>query len=193
MRLGDAGEESVVDAGGEPEVEELHRNRRPEGETDVARLEIAVDQPFAVDVMDRFTERHGQRHGFGDGDGAVAVEARLKRLAVHQLHHVVGADVLGDTEVGDLCDPRAVHPRQSASLAFEAADQLVVPVADAEHLEGESASEGDVLDLEDVSHSASADLADDAIALVHERIHAQRRLRFRRLGVRCLPFHVRGL
>ena len=77
----------VAEAFGDPEVGQLHR---PAGaEEDVARLDVAVDDPRGVGRAQR-----GQ-HGRGDGECLVDVERAVlgkpggHRRAVDQLHHQV--------------------------------------------------------------------------------------------------------
>ena len=108
---------------------ELERRREPEVdepraavrlEHDVARLEVAVDEPASVHRV------QGRRERDPEGDGLVERE-RVRRLQTlgqgrpsHQLHQEVGQAV-DLAQLQDRGEPRVVHPGQRRRLASEPA------------------------------------------------------------------------
>ena len=165
MALGDLREECVVHRGGEPEVEQLHADRARTRQAHVGRLEIAVHDAGRVHLGQGLAELAADRQRFVGRDLLVALDAVLERLALEQLHHVVGARALVDAEVGHLRHARGREPSQGARLAVEATDELVVEPLEPQHLQRERAPQRDVLDLEHLAHAAFAEHPAHQVAL----------------------------
>src|SRR5215207_9105077 len=139
-------------------------------EPDVVRLEIAVDDPAPVRLVDR------RARLLEDVDDPLEREAALlgedvgERAPVEVLHHEVG-DLLaahrGEAEVGDVDDVRVAKAPGRLRLAPEPLDELGAarhPRHD--HLERDDALRADVLRLIHGPHAALAKQADDRVLAV---------------------------
>jgi len=157
LALGEPLHEGVVDAGGEAEVEQLHRHRARLRQAQVRRLDVAVHDAGVVHLRECLGGLGGDVQGLVHPKAVLAGDAVLERLPPHQLHHVVGPDVLFDAVVGHLGHARRVDACQRPGLALETLDQLVAPLLEAQHLEREGAAQGQVLGLENLAHPALAD------------------------------------
>jgi len=91
-------------------------------EQDVLRLHIAVDQPRAVGVVQRFSGLPHQAHGVLQGERAFAIEPVTQGLAIHVGHHVIrsGRRLVGGTRVEQGEDMGMLEPRQDSDLKQEA-------------------------------------------------------------------------
>ena len=149
------------------------------------RLDVAVDDPVAVREAKRIEdlERVGDR--LADRERAASEDQLLEAAALDHLHRdVVGA--LGLAAVVDRDDVRVRERRSRLRLAPEALDEeLVVRVAVVQDLDRHAPPELLVLGQIHVRHAAGAELAQDPVAPVEERVDQRvgyGHLRFR-LGI----------
>ena len=149
-----------VDGLGDAEVGDLHLAGR--GDQDVARLDVAVHQAGGVRDLQRaaglleHVQRVPQRQPAG------ALEHRVQRLAVDQLHHQVGGAALavhvGLAVVVDAGDARVVEHRGGARLGAEPLDELGVRgELGLEHLDRDAAAQPAVDGLPHLAHAAGGD------------------------------------
>ncbi len=155
-----AGEGDLVLGHGEAEVDDVGVDLAPlvAGEQDVARLEVAVDEPGAV--------------GGVDGAGGVAHELDLvgERQLVAQLAQAAPLDVLhgdvrpplGLADLVDLADVGVGDPRLGPRLAQEALGLRGIVAV--EELERHPAVEGRIERLVDRAHAAGSQVALDTVA-----------------------------
>ena len=137
---------------------------------DVVRLDVAVDDP--VPVREARARRGSGARTRRDVDRrrAAADDELLQRAPVEVLHRDV-VRVLGLAAVVDRDDVRMVERGGVLRLAAEPLDELlVVRVAVVEDLDRDAAAELLILREVDVGHPAGAELADDLVAPVEERV-----------------------
>ena len=158
---------------GDAEVAEVDEHLGVDAaQQDVARLEVAVDDPGGVRV--------GERPGHLGRDLG-GLRWRHRAVLGQGLAEVATGDVLGgDVEaavvlavVEDLDDVRGVEPGQDGGLAREAG-AVVVLLGELrrEHLESHGAAQADLFGGEDDAHAAATQLASDPVAaevLAHGR------------------------
>jgi hypothetical protein len=133
------------------------------GQHQVGRLDVAVDQPLLVDVLQA---QRGLAHPVADaghGRRRVAIEDALQGGPGHVLHHqeVRAAGVVG---VVDADEVGVGHAGGGLGFAAEAGDGFGVhqPVL-ADHLDGDHAPLGEVTRLVDDPHPAAAQLLQDLV------------------------------
>ena len=148
---------------GQPHVEDLDRAALVAHQ--VAGLDVAVDEPLLVRVLQ---SGRGLRDVLGRGrvrDRAVAIEDLLERLAVDVLHDEVG-HVVVPRDVEDADDVRVVERRGRAGLAEEPLERelLVLVAARHEHLDRDLAVQFQVLREVDRAHPAAAEHVLDDVA-----------------------------
>ena len=85
---------------------------------DVRRLDVAVDDPLLVGMLDRLADRDEQLEPIR-GDSSLVVAELGERDALHKLHHEVRRTVLGRAGIEQLGDIRVVHDRDRLPLGFE--------------------------------------------------------------------------
>ena len=111
-------------AGGQAEVDHLGDGPVVVGlDQDVGRLEVAMDDPLLVRVLNRLADVHEQFQPVGDRQ-VVAVAVVGDGDAADQLHDEVGAAAVGGPGVNDAGDVGVVHHRQRLALGLEAGDDL---------------------------------------------------------------------
>ena len=149
----------LVDRLGHAEVDHLgHRLAVVQRHQHVRRLDVAVNDPLLMGVLDRLADRDEQLEPFA-GRELVAVAVLGDRDALDQLHDEVGPAGVGRAGVEDLGDVGVVHQRQGLPLGLEAGDHLVGVHARLDDLEGDLAADGLLLlGHEDDAHAAFADL-----------------------------------
>jgi hypothetical protein len=144
----------------EAEVEE---DRHAVGREDhVVGLQVAVEDPVPVDLLDREGE---VAHDLG---GAAWLERLLahglsERLALDEIGDEVVAAVLGAVERVDHDDRRMPYAREEARLAPEALELAGRGAVVEDQLEREPARGLGMADLVDDAHAAAAELADDLV------------------------------
>ena len=109
---------------GHAEVDHLgHRLAVVERDHDVGRLDVAVDDPLLVGVLDRLADRHEQLQPLPRRQ-VVVVAVLGDRHAVDQLHDEVGPAPRGGPGVEDAGDVDMIHHCQGLPLGLEAGDDL---------------------------------------------------------------------
>ncbi len=137
------------------------------GEHDVGRFDVAVDDAFAVGVVEaaqrvfQDAQDFGQRHTLALD--AVLVQAGAQGVAFEQFHdHVV--DVVLDIEVEDLHNGGMPQPGDGARLAPEAAQEFVLFYqVGTQHFDGHVAVKLRVAGAIDLRHAAAPEGFEDAI------------------------------
>ena len=136
----------------------------------VVRLDVAVDDPVPVREAERLQQllRVGDRRV--DRERAARHDQLLEAAPLDHLHgDVVGALRLAAVVDGD--DVRMREPGGRLRLAPEALDEeVVLRVALVQDLDGDAAAELLVLGEVDVGHAAGAELPQDPVAAVEERV-----------------------
>lgn len=113
-----------VDRPGDTEIDHLRYRTSVDGrDQDVRGLEVAVDDPLLMRMVDRAADRHEELDSARDRQ-AVAIAVLGDRRSVDQLHREVGAAVGSDARVEDLGDRSVLHPRQRLALRVEPAQDL---------------------------------------------------------------------
>ena len=135
---------------------------------DVGRLDVAVDDPLLMRVLNGVTDRQEQLQPLA-GSKLVSVTEVGNRDAVDELHDEVGAAALGGAGVEDLGNVLVIHQRQSLALGLEASDHLLAVHARLDDFEGYLAP--DWVLLLGHEHQSRAALAD----LLHELVRAEDR------------------
>ncbi len=136
----------------------------------VVRLDVAVDDALAMREAERAEHLAGELDRVADRERPAGDDELLQAPPVEVLHRdVVGA--LGLAPVVDRDDVRVREAGGVLRLAAEALDErLVVRVAVVQDLDRNPAPELLVLGQVDVCHPARAELPDDPVAPVEERV-----------------------
>ena len=92
-----------------------------ERDEDVRRLEVAVDDPLLVGVLDRLADRHEQLEPLARRE-LLLVAVLGDRHALDEFHDEVRPAVVGRAGVEDLGDVRVVHQGQRLPLGLEAGE-----------------------------------------------------------------------
>ena len=138
-----------------------------ERDHDVGRLDVAVDDPLLVGVLDRLADRHEQLQPLARRQ-VVVVTVLGDRHAVDQLHDEVGPARFRGPGVEDAGDVDMVHHRQGLALGLEAGDDLAAVHAGLDHLERDLALDGlGLLGHADGAHAAFADLLEQLVGADH--------------------------
>jgi hypothetical protein len=152
---------------GDPEVGDLEPLATDE---DVVRLDVAVDDPVTVREAERVENLERVRDRLRDGERAAGEDELLEAAALDHLHGDV-VRALCFAAVVDRDDVRVRERCGRLRLAPEALDEeLVVRVAVVEDLDRDAAAELLVLGQIDIRHAPGAQLAQDAVAPVEERV-----------------------
>jgi hypothetical protein len=149
---------------GHAEVDHLrHRLAVVEGDHDVGRLDVAVNDPFLVGVLDRLADRHEQLQPLARRQ-AVVVAVLGDGHAVDQLHDEIRPAGFGGPGIEDAGDVDVVHHSQGLALGLEPGDDLLGVHAGLDHLEGNLAADRvSLLGHEDRAHAALADLLEELV------------------------------
>ncbi len=128
-----------------------------EGDHDVGRLDVAVDDPFLMRVLDRRTHLTKERESLARAEsGLVAVLGDGDSL--HELHDEERTSLVRRARVEDLGDVRVVHHRERLPFGLEAGDDLPRVHAELDNLQRHPARHR--LHLLGHPHRAEAALAD---------------------------------
>ena len=152
----------LIDRLGDPEVDHLGDCLAVDDrDQDVGGLDIAVDHPFLVSVLDRLANRDHQGHPLAWAQPR-AFGVLGDRQATDQLHHEIGPARGGASRVEDPGDVGMVHHRQGLTFVLEPGDDLARIHPRPDDLEGDLAADrAGLLGPVDDAHPASADhLAD---------------------------------
>ena len=134
-----------------------------ESDQDVGGLDVAVDDPLLVGVLDRLADADEQLQPLGGGE-LVPVAVVGDGDAVDQLHDEVGPAGVGGAGVEHLGDVRVVHQGQGLSLGLEAGDHLVGIHTGLDDLQGHSSPDGTLLlGHVDDAHAPFADLSQELV------------------------------
>jgi hypothetical protein len=134
------------------------------------RLDVAVDDPVPVCETERLEHLERVRDRLADGERTSGEDELLQAPALDDFHGDV-VRPLGLTAVVDRDDVGMREPRRGLCLAAEPLDEeLVVRVTVVQDLDGDAAPELLVLGQIDVRHAARAELPEDAVAPVEERV-----------------------
>ena len=156
--------EPLVQRLGHAEVDHLrHRLAVLRRDQHVGRLDVAMDDPLLVRVLDRVADRLEQLQPVADGSLPL-VAVRRDGDAVDQLHHEVRQAGLGAARVQDGGDVPVVHQRQGLTFRLEALQDQLRVHARLDHLEGHMAPHGlGLLRHPDRSHAALAELLEQLV------------------------------
>jgi hypothetical protein len=154
------GEGHVVQRPRDPEVDD---DRRAVEHEDVARLEVAVDDPDRVDGGDRLEQPDRELVQQRAGQRALSTDQRVQRLPRHVAHdHVRQLGV--EVGVEHLRHPGVAHPQQRPHLPGEPGPGLGVRGdVRTDHLDGDGTVGGVQPEVHD-THAALADDAEQAVA-----------------------------
>ncbi len=138
------------------EVEDLHAPARPL-QPDIARLDVAMNQPALVGCGEPFGDLTAEAQRLGRGQGALATEVLGQRLALEQRHGQEGdAVVFIDLVDGD--DVVVFNGSLGLGFAEEAlARGRVGGVLRQNYLQGDLPFEPGILGLENHAHAALAE------------------------------------
>ncbi|MNY02582.1 hypothetical protein D3C86_1351560 [compost metagenome] len=147
------------------EVRELHGPGL--GEHDVVGLDVAVDDPRLVRVVEGRADLDRDVHHLLDREGGLLLQEVAEALALEQLHgHVVAIAVLA--VVVDRDDVGMAHARGGHGLAPEALHGVLFldlgqGVGEQQLLDGDRAPESGVGRLVDDAHPSPAEFGDDFV------------------------------
>ena len=127
------------------------------------RLDVAVNDPLLMGVLDRLADRHEQLQPFARRP-VVVVAVLGDGHAVDQFHDEVRPAVLGGAAIEDAGDVDMVHEGQRLALGLEAGDDLAAVHTRLDDLEGDLAPDRvSLLGHEDHTHAALADLLKEPV------------------------------
>jgi hypothetical protein len=129
-----------------------------ESDHDIGRLDVAVNDPLLMGVLDRLADRHEQLQPLARGQGVV-VAILGDRHAVNQLHDEIRQTGLRGSGVEDAGDVDMIHHGQGLPFSLEAGDDLTAVHPRLDHLDGDLPLDRmHLLCHEDGAHPALADL-----------------------------------
>jgi GAF domain-containing protein len=141
------------------------------GDEDVVRLDVPVDDPVAVREAKGLEQLLGVADRRADRERAAGHDQLLEAAPLDHLHGDV-VRALGLAAVVDGDDVRMGEARRRLRLAPEALDEeVVVRVAVVEDLDRDAAAELLVLGQVDVRHAPGAQLPEDPVPAVEERVY----------------------
>jgi hypothetical protein len=155
---------SAVSRVGPPRDAEVREQRLSLGQEHVLGLEVAVDDPARVRVVERVGQLTHQTRGLGRVEGAVAVEPRAQRLARHERHDEVEQPG-GLTRVEERQDVRVLQPCDEPDLAQEAVSAEGGRELREEHLDRHLALVSPVARQEDARHPAAPHFTGELVSV----------------------------
>ncbi len=149
---------------GDSKIDDLGQRRRVVmGDQHVGWLEVAVNDPFLVSVLNSLADLNEQVQAFADGQ-LVLVAIVGDRDAANQLHHEIGTPRSGGAGVEDTGNMRMVHEGQGLALGLEAGNHLFAIHAGLDDLQRQPPADGlSLLGQEHQPHAALADLLEQLI------------------------------
>jgi plasmid stabilization system protein ParE len=105
-----------------------------QGDQDIRRLEVAMDDPLLVRVLHRLADRDRQLESLAQRQPAFVTELG-DRDALDQLHHEVGTAVIRRPGVEDLGDRGVVHQGQCLAFGPKACEDLAAIHASLDELQ----------------------------------------------------------
>ena len=165
---------------GEPEIEQFGHvvNAAPLGRKNIARLDVAMNQPVAVRLGQRVAGLHQQMNGPRRGNRPVLFDQLVQAQPGQVFHHVIERAVVGASVVEDFDRVPVRQLGGGAHFAFEAGQRLLVGgFARADELDGHGPLHHLVFGQKDLAHAAGADGANQAVLPQlpgFERLDAQR-------------------
>jgi hypothetical protein len=134
--------EPLVQRLGHAEVDDLrHGLRVLHGDHHVGRLDVAVDDPLLVRVLDGVADGQEERQAVAHGQAhLVAIPGDGQPL--DQLHHEVRQARLGGAGVEDARDVRVVHESERLALGLEAPQDFLRVHARLDELQRHAAADG---------------------------------------------------
>ncbi len=134
-----------------------------ESDQHVGRLDVAVDHPLLMRVLDRLADRDEQLQPLARVEpGLVAILG--DRDAIDELHDEVGSAAVGGTRIEDPGDVGMVHQGQSLALGLEPGDHLGGVHARLDNLQRDPAADGLLLlGHVDRAHTPLADLLEELV------------------------------
>ena len=141
-----------------------HGHAVVDGHEDVRRLDVAVDDPFLVRVLDGLANLDEQVEPIARGKpGFVTILRDLD--AAHQFHDEVGPAGVGCAAIEHLGDVGMIHHGQCLALGFEAGNDRLRVHPQFDDLEGDPpAHRFLLLGHIDHAHAAFADLLEELVA-----------------------------
>ena len=170
----------------QPEVEHLHEVALAASSAgvDVGGLDVAVDEPGVVRVLQGVAHLQQEVHGPLGRDGTEPAHELLQVQSVEQLHDVIEGPARRDAEVVELHRVGRVERGRGLRLPLEPLEKRLGPgaVLDAQHLRPDQLDRGRpgqhvVAGLPDLAHAAVSQLLYQLVAA-----HPARRLRLRAEG-----------
>ncbi len=130
---------------------------------DVGRLDVAVDDPLLMCVLDGLAHGHEQFQPLARVQFAVVAKLGNGH-AVDQLHDEVGPAAVGRADVEDAGDVLVVHHGQGLPLGLEAGDDLAAVHPRLDDLQRDAAADRlELLGHEDGAHAPFADLLEELV------------------------------
>lgn len=175
--LGELAEESL----GDPEVDELGQGAIPgeRGDEDVRGLDVAVQDPALVGVLESVAELGDELHPLFEAE-AIPVTIDIDRNPVDVLHHEIGLSALRGARVENLSDVGVAQACEGLPFGLESGEDLPVVRSRLDDLEGDLALHGlGLLGEEDGAHAALAQGVQDAVGADRTRSFRDRVARFR--------------
>ncbi len=114
----------MIEGFGHAEVDDLgNRFLIVFGDEDVRRLDVAVNDPFLMRVLDRLADGDEQLQSLARRE-VVVVAVPRDRHALDQLHDEIGVAGIGGSAIQDPGDVGVIHDGQGLSFGFEPGDHL---------------------------------------------------------------------
>ncbi len=158
---------AVGDRPGDAEVHDL--DLAGAAEHDVAGLDVAVDDPVPVRVVERRQRALGDLDGALRGEPVAGLHQLAQRRAVDVLHDDVGDRHTGHVGLAGVVhgdDVRVVQRRGGVRLTAEAGHERGVPgEVRAQQLDRDAAAQAQVAALVDLGHAATTDDLAELVAL----------------------------
>jgi hypothetical protein len=136
-----------------------------EGDQDVGRLQVPVDDRLLVRVLDAVAHLGQELEPLG-GREPMPVAVLGDREPLHVLHHEVRPALGGSPGIEHLGDGRVVHHRQGLALGLEAGDHLLGVHARLDDLQRDPAPNRlDLLGEPDLPHPALAEAVEESVTI----------------------------